>query len=128
HNREFRHARCESQTLAHEFLPKLAHCCDFLPRRLTEECFLTWSEPRNRVLQFHSFVSFQRISSTSTGRTGRRYWRRAELSALSHRTGEWQIQSQLDHIPPCPQLRPSRESAWHLSALPSFFLGWNTRA
>src|SRR4029077_5721732 len=44
HNREFRHARCESQTLAHEFLPKLAHCCDFLPRRLTEECFLTWSE------------------------------------------------------------------------------------
>src|ERR1700752_2800082 len=41
---EFRHARCESQTLAHEFLPKMAHCCDFLPRRLTEECFLTWSE------------------------------------------------------------------------------------
>src|ERR1700756_5758966 len=39
HNREFRHARCESQTLAHEFLPKMAQCCDFLPRRLTEECF-----------------------------------------------------------------------------------------
>jgi len=32
------HARCESQTLVHEFLPKMAHCCDFLPRRLTEEC------------------------------------------------------------------------------------------
>src|ERR1700752_1756794 len=44
HNREFRHARCESQTLAHEFLPKMAQCCDFLPRRLAEECFLTWSE------------------------------------------------------------------------------------
>src|SRR6266851_711698 len=43
-SREFRHARCESQTLAHEFLPKMAHCCDFLPRRLTDECFLTWSE------------------------------------------------------------------------------------
>src|SRR5260221_1001903 len=43
-SREFRHARCGSQTLAHEFLPKMAHCCDFLPRRLTEECFLTWSE------------------------------------------------------------------------------------
>src|ERR1700747_1591679 len=44
HNREFRHPRCESQMPAHEFLPKMAHCCDFLPRRLTEECFLTWSE------------------------------------------------------------------------------------
>src|SRR6267154_1163141 len=43
-SREFRHARCESQTLAHEFLPKMAHCCDFLPRRLTDECFLAWSE------------------------------------------------------------------------------------
>src|SRR5258707_5135237 len=43
-SREFRHARCESQTLAHEFLPKMAYRCDFLSRRLTEECFLTWSE------------------------------------------------------------------------------------
>src|ERR1700740_384495 len=36
---EFPRARCESQMLAHEFLPKMAHCCDFLPRCLTEECF-----------------------------------------------------------------------------------------
>src|SRR5260370_27421022 len=81
-----------------------------------------------RVLQFHSFVSLQRISSTSTGRTERRYWRRAELSALSHRTRDLPIQSQLGHIPTRPQLRPSRETAEYLSALPSSFLAWNTRA
>src|SRR5260370_11790787 len=38
------------------------------------------------------------------------------------------MQSELGHILSCPQVRPYRETAWYLSALPSSFLAWNTRA
>src|ERR1700741_5266069 len=36
---EFRHARCESQMLAHGFVPTMARFCGFPLGRLTEECF-----------------------------------------------------------------------------------------
>src|SRR2546422_8619625 len=42
--------------------------------------------PRSTLFPYTTLFRSQRISSTSTGRTERRYWRRAELSALSHRT------------------------------------------
>src|SRR5260370_4602897 len=37
------------------------------------------------------------------------------------------MQSELGHILSCPQVRPYRETAWYLSAMPSSFLAWNTR-
>src|SRR5580700_9662588 len=43
-NREFRHVRCESQTLARGFRTALARSCLLLPQSPTEECRLVRHE------------------------------------------------------------------------------------